>query len=190
MIIGPSRSDNITVRIWKEDLPHHLSLDNPIKLNIPECSSDFGHTLQLAVEMKIDISPTHIYGLLGCNFQKAAGGLSVAIAVSDNKDCPFTDSIISQMDRVYWQLPRSFAEAINQAVVSHAGTLPCGSLMINCGASADIGSNNFIFDCLTHILLAALQREMPDEELVMFAIESGVDAMREVKARFKNRSHH
>ena len=181
MIVGPISRPSRQVRVWVGELPERI--EGKVLTATKACAEDANAPKDaiIAVEMKIDISPSYMYGLLGGIFHKeASGNFRTLIRVTKNKGREFVDSLAQySSDRVIWALPQEYSDAVLQTIMRHK-LAPCGTLEINCAACSEVGSNQVIFACLTQVLIAAVLENSLPEQIATIALESNTANARTV----------
>jgi len=167
MILGPIAKSPREVRVWVGEVPWHLATGGPITAMLPcTASPKTERETSLAVEMKIDMSPSFIYGLLGGTFRgDKSGTFEPSMWVTETKEGVFHDSLMRSFDLVHWTFPREFAEAALKAVTRQTHR-PSGMLEINCAACSRIGSNQVIFACLAQVLMLAISERLEAPQIV------------------------
>jgi hypothetical protein len=174
MIIGPLSRSYRQARVWVGELPEKIEGQEVLTV-VKTCveSATIPSNTMLAVELKINISPSYMYGLLGGVFHREASGeLRVLMHTSESKDRPFADSLVRHpSDRVLWALPREYNGAILETIMQQK-SMPSGTLEINCAAFSEVGSNQVIFARLSQVLVSAIRDNLSPEQIAAITLES------------------
>lgn len=170
MITGPIKRGLRRVRVWEDEVPYHLHDGAIVRLQT-KCGKESGSPQRrLAVEIRIDMTPIHLYGLLGGHFDPTASGeFTLSMSTAGSKEHAFSSSLAADVDEVYWGMPRDLADAVLIGTTAEK-PLPCGTLHLDCAAHGKIGSNRVIFAALGRVLVSALMQQLNSNQVAELAL--------------------
>jgi hypothetical protein len=155
-----------TCRVWLSELPaEYLSVGGSRKkLTAPATSgirpSDIA--VQVAIEAYKPAGPRFFFGMLGGSFEPdaASDGVRVVVECATDDSPSVSGTLAGSMDKVHSGIPEWVADVVLQsakdAAERHQGIR--GMVTLSYGAFGEASSSGHVFDYLTRVLFALLDR--------------------------------
>lgn len=154
-------------RVWLGLRPPCLfSAEGAFTRRLP-CSEVVSPSFEAAIEIVIPRGPMTSYGLLGVQCATYGNQLELKVGQGPGAgaNVVFGDSLL-RGDRVLVGLTAEYAAAVLDAAenASKFTVVPCGRLIFNCAAHAEVGSSPRIFRTLTSLLIHGIAHIGHDDD--------------------------
>jgi len=155
-----------TCRVWLSELPvAYLSVGGSRKdLTIPATggTKPSGSAVQVAIEAYKPAGPRFFFGMLGGSFEPDADvdGVRVVVECSTDDSPSVSGTLVGSMDKVHAGIPEWVANVVLQSAKGEIEQYQSirGTVTLSYGAFGEVSSSEHVFDYLTRVLFALLDR--------------------------------
>jgi hypothetical protein len=149
--------------VWLNEVPNvkYVPIET-MKTSLPATSSEIWDPKKISLEYYGLVDHSR-YGFLGLDYEyQKTNTIEINVLVGKDKDSPFKSPILGKYGKGHIGIPKVYADAVFKVTMDILlkTCFPAGILTFGIGAHDELGSSQFMFSQITHILMKIVAKNL------------------------------